>query len=87
MPETLQEVHRVLQPNGRLVIVPGGSLTGGGLIVRFIEWLYHITGQRKDGIYQQITVFFNEHGFDLQIIEERLPRSRAWVLIATRKSL
>src|SRR6185295_2766775 len=28
-PETLNEVHRVLQPQGRLVIVPGGSLIGG----------------------------------------------------------
>jgi ubiquinone/menaquinone biosynthesis C-methylase UbiE len=86
MPETLQEAHRVLQPNGRLVIVPVGALTGSSFIVRFIEWLYHITGQREDGIYQHIIEFFNANGFDLQIVEERLPRSRAWVLIATRKS-
>jgi hypothetical protein len=68
------------------VIVPVGALTGSSFIVRFIEWLYHITGQREDGIYQHIIEFFNANGFDLQIVEERLPRSRAWVLIATRKS-
>ena len=83
-PETLHEAYRVLQPDGRLVIVPGGSLTGGGLLVRFIEWLYRITGQGEGGQYQQIIDFFKQHGFDLQVVEEKLPRSRAWVFVATR---
>jgi ubiquinone/menaquinone biosynthesis C-methylase UbiE len=86
-PETLQEVHRVLQPSGRLVIVPGGSLTGGSLAVRFIEWLYRITGQSGQEAYQPIIDFFNQNGFELQVIEEKLSRSRAWVFVATRKTL
>jgi ubiquinone/menaquinone biosynthesis C-methylase UbiE len=86
-PETLKEAHRVLKPDGRLVIVPGGSLTGGSLAVKLIEWLYRITGQRGDEPYQQIIDFFNRNGFELQVIEEKLSRSRAWVFVATRKTL
>jgi len=45
-PETLREVHRVLQTGGRFVIVPNGVLSGGGALVGGIEWLYRVTGQR-----------------------------------------
>jgi ubiquinone/menaquinone biosynthesis C-methylase UbiE len=44
-PGTLAAVHRLLRPGGRLVIVPAAELTNSGLIARFIEWLYTITGQ------------------------------------------
>ena len=86
-PETLQDAHRVLQSGGRLVIVPGGSLTGGSLGVRLIEWLYRITGQSGQEAYQPIIEFFDKNGFELQVIEEKLSRSRAWVFVATRKAL
>ena len=46
-PETLSEVYRVLQPGGRLVIVPIGTLTAGGLLRVALEWAYRITGQRS----------------------------------------
>ncbi|MCA9985487.1 MAG: methyltransferase domain-containing protein [Anaerolineales bacterium] len=46
-PATLQELHRVLMPGGRVVIVPEGHLTGRASIHRFIAWLFRITGQQS----------------------------------------
>ena len=45
-PETLNQVGRVLRPGGRLVVVTGARLHGRGWLVRWIEWLYAVTGQR-----------------------------------------
>jgi SAM-dependent methyltransferase len=47
LPETLNALHRVLKPDGRLVIVPEAALTGGGIFRPIIEFLFTITGQRQ----------------------------------------
>jgi ubiquinone/menaquinone biosynthesis C-methylase UbiE len=83
-PETLQEVHRVLREGGYFVIVPNGILTGGGLVKRFLEWLYRITGQREGGNLDVIQ-FFARYGFEAKMLEEPCPRSVAQVIVA-RKS-
>ncbi len=56
-PETIASVYRVLKENGRFLLVPEGYLTGQGVVYRFIEWLFRITGQR-DGPFM-----VNEAGF------------------------
>jgi len=47
-PDTLREISRVLCPGGRAVIVAMAQLTSErrNVWVRFLEWLYRITGQR-----------------------------------------
>jgi hypothetical protein len=45
-PATLAEVRRVLDQQGRLVVVASGRLTGRDPMSRLLEWLYRITGQR-----------------------------------------
>lgn len=45
-PCTLAAVQRVLAANGRFLIVPEARLTGNGPIVRALEFLYRLTGQR-----------------------------------------
>jgi ubiquinone/menaquinone biosynthesis C-methylase UbiE len=86
MPETLGEIHRILQSNGQLIVVPGGSLVGKGLAIRFIEWLYAITGQRDGAnLYDPIKRLFAQHGFAVEFVEEELPHSRAWLIIARRQ--
>ncbi len=82
---TLQEIHRVLIPGGRLVIVPNGMLTGGGLIKRLIEWLYQITGQRGESLFDEITAFFEAHHFEAIFVTESCPRSTAQIIIARKK--
>ena len=45
-PATLAELHRLLQPGGRVVIVPEGHLTGRTSLHQIIAWLFRITGQQ-----------------------------------------
>lgn len=84
-PATLAEVHRVLQPGGRLVFVPNGTLTGGGAARQGLELAYRATGQRgpwPPGVEQR----FNAAGFHLSAATETCKRSYATVLIATKNA-
>src|SRR3972149_4984498 len=46
-PPTVQEVRRVTNDQGRLVIVAGAQLTDRKPSARFVDWLYRITGQSE----------------------------------------
>jgi ubiquinone/menaquinone biosynthesis C-methylase UbiE len=54
----IREMNRILVPGGCIVIVPEARLKDGGLLRRFIGWLFTITGQRiepaEDGWLAQI---------------------------------
>lgn len=86
---TLREAWRVLPPAGRLVIVINGAFTREGSSVRFVEWLYRITGQRAepqanetmfDGILQR----FEGCGFEAQLLREPCQGSYAQLIVATK---
>ncbi|MBE2225282.1 MAG: methyltransferase domain-containing protein [Anaerolineae bacterium] len=94
-PETLAEVARVLRQNGRFVIVPEGHLTNGGVVNRFIEWLFTITGQRLpidkgqpvplfEMVWQPYLQRFEEAGFTLRFEQIQLERSALTVMIAEK---
>jgi ubiquinone/menaquinone biosynthesis C-methylase UbiE len=82
--ETLREVYRVLQADGQFLIVPNGKFTTRGAAEAGLEWLYHVTGQRDETQFDVIA-FFNKYGFEVEIVEERCPRSMATVIIASKK--
>lgn len=44
-PQTLRQIHRVLVPGGRLVILPAAWITGTGLPDRLAAGLFELTGQ------------------------------------------
>lgn len=83
---TLREVYRTLKPGGVLVIVPSAELTGHGLLARFLEWLYRVTGQR-DGNVQHFADRITAHGFDVAVVPHVLQRSRAEVIVAHRRGI
>ncbi|MCL4262599.1 MAG: methyltransferase domain-containing protein [Anaerolineae bacterium] len=96
-PHTLAAAHRVLRADGRLVIVPEGHLNGQGYIVRFIDWLFQITGQREgvfteddghiwpaDALWEPMRQRFAAAGFALTIERIQLVRSGVTVLVAKK---
>ncbi|MEM6283161.1 MAG: class I SAM-dependent methyltransferase [Chloroflexota bacterium] len=82
-PETLAEIHRVLQPGGRLVVVPSGVLTGDNPPEAVLEWLYRITGQRE-GDADSFVGAFQRAGFVVTGVQERCPRSLVVVIVAEK---
>lgn len=90
-PRTLDEIRRVLDDNGLLLIVPGAVFTGRGLPQRVLDWLYRITGQRENGPeadarLRQALDQIERHGFDVNVHWEDCPGSRAMVIYARKRS-
>jgi ubiquinone/menaquinone biosynthesis C-methylase UbiE len=81
--ETLAEAHRILKQGKRLVIVPSGVLTGGGLLKQGLEFAYRVTGQRGPWGIQLEDHFLNA-GFSVEMVVQKCPYSVAYVIIATR---
>jgi ubiquinone/menaquinone biosynthesis C-methylase UbiE len=92
-PETAVAIHRVLRPGGRLVIVPEARLTGKGLLNRWLEWLYRITGQRHTNFRQNDInetywcATFTGFGFDVASHLQNLENSEVMIVIAERTAV
>lgn len=95
MPETLAAVYQALRPGGRYVIVIAGFMAGSGPLVRFLEWLYRITGQRggrdtesslleESPLWQRAQRQFAAAGFVTRLEQVRLASSQALVIVAEK---
>lgn len=96
-PATLAAVYRILVEGGRFIIVPEGHLTGSGLLHRFINWLYIITGQRKGPFTRReqqrpeeplswppFRTTMESSGFQVDVHRLELSQSSVTVIVATR---
>jgi ubiquinone/menaquinone biosynthesis C-methylase UbiE len=78
---SLQEVRRVLRPQGRLVVIPMAQITGRGLLDRLAAWLFQITGQ-SGPILEAWTDSFRQAGYDARVDAIELPRARVARILA-----
>ncbi len=79
-PETLREAYRVLKANGCLIAVLNGTLSGGGVVEGFLEWLYEITGQRDNEGYSTSDIF-GGYGFEVEAVEVDCQGSKAQLVV------
>ena len=77
-PKTLSEIYRVLNPGGKLLILPAAWITGSRWYDRLAAWLFQITGQAptRDSISTSI---FHQAGFHCQI--ERINLESSFILL------
>lgn len=89
-PETLNNLYTILRPGGRLVILPEGHLVGSGLLLRFIAWLFYITGQSDSPkppdpdnppVWHPFTSRIEAAGFRVEVITMRFKRSAATIVL------
>ncbi len=81
--DTISEIYRVLDAGGRLVVVLNGMLTIANPLVRLLEWLYRITGQRGPWPQDPFRAF-SDRGFVSELHVDELPGGKVWVLVAIK---
>lgn len=83
-PQTLQEIRRVLRPNGQMVVLMSAWITGKGLADRLMAFINRITGQvPPPGC--ELSKFiqpFTEAGFVVNLRLEDHPSSRLMIILA-----
>jgi ubiquinone/menaquinone biosynthesis C-methylase UbiE len=99
-PLTLQAAHRSLKTDGVFIIIPEAQFTSRSVLVKAVDWLFKVTGQRnadlpsgdlstqleKDRL-QSIMETFNTSGFSLKIETVSQMNSKVTVLIARKTKL
>jgi ubiquinone/menaquinone biosynthesis C-methylase UbiE len=89
-PATLQEAYRVLLPAGRLVILPGATILGRGLLDRIMALLFRITGQTPPNlaeiIHERSRLPFVNAGFQVETHDLDVRSSRVYILVATKSA-
>lgn len=82
-PETVAQVHRTLQSNGELIVVPVAQIHGRTLLDRFAAWLFRVTGQSGE-IPEAWIQPFAHGGFRIRRQQLDLGRSTVTRFTATK---
>ena len=83
-PLAVAEFHRVLEPAGRLILIPVAQITGPDLPDRLARWLFQLTGQASEAWLEPFNRLYQPAGFTVQVEHVRLPRSVVTVIIARK---
>jgi ubiquinone/menaquinone biosynthesis C-methylase UbiE len=85
-PRALAEIHRVLSPDGLLVVLPVAWIGQGSKIDRGLEMVYRVTHQapaRNDEVWRtRITKIFLQAGFDVFTETITIDTSETFILLA-----
>ncbi len=84
-PLTIGESYRVLLPGGKLIFVPGASLTGRSAAKRAVDLAYRVTGQ-STGWPPGVLARFENAGFALTIFDAPCTISVAQVVVAEKRA-
>lgn len=81
--QSLSEIHRVLVPGGRLILVLSAWITGQKFYEKGVAYLVHLTGQSP---YWQPDWgdVFTKFGFRVEIDQKLLPTSQVLLVIADK---
>jgi len=84
---TLQEVWRVLRPQGQFIIVPEGHLTGRGPLFWLVELLWRVTLRPRPTaeLWQPFIARMEQAGFAVTLHPVALKRSGTTVIVASKK--
>jgi ubiquinone/menaquinone biosynthesis C-methylase UbiE len=86
-PATLAEIHRVLKPAGRLVVIPSAWIGGRSLPDAVARWLFRVTGQGEsltEGLEGRLEAIFGEAGFRVEIVYTEIRQSTVLTVIAEK---
>jgi hypothetical protein len=83
----------VLREGGRLVMIPQAHLTGDSVVVRLLEYLFRVTGQRyipagtnsKTDRWRPLQERLRLEGFQTDIEQVSLPGSEVTVVVAKKQ--
>jgi ubiquinone/menaquinone biosynthesis C-methylase UbiE len=82
-PATVQDIARVVKPDGRLVVVMTAQLTRQDPLSRFIRWLFTITGQSMTNHRRAWHHALIDASFKVEQCHIALDASTVWLLIGT----
>ncbi len=88
-PLTVGEIHRVLTPGGRLVILASAWLTGRSPIERFLAWLFRFTGEVDEFIEttsERFTAPFMEAGIVMKTEILEIENSKLLLIIGHKET-
>ena len=83
-PLALSEIHRVLVPGGKAIIILGSEVTGRKLGERLAAWLSRTTHQSADW-NADFNTFFKHPGLETEILIKDLGTSRVLIVKAIKK--
>ncbi len=87
-PRTLIEARRVLAQDGRLLILPGATITGRGGVDRLLAWIFRITGETPPNLseilHERSREPFAKAGFHVEVHEVTVRSSLVFIMLATK---